>query len=283
MQWTLYANSPAPLEEDVLPWAVPGPLPVAAELADQLHLLVPTSQPGQGCPLLVVPESEMGTAQVWDFLARLAPGHYTDYATYANTRPWVPVAELMRLCGLRADYRNRADWAEVALFAGDVLEFGKEHDFAPAVLRLWSRLLPEHRNAWRELFLERSVRKNFIREIIQDFYDLDAAGREASLAEAIERSAQWTAPSRPFPGDRFRDLVRLRRYPRFEASRVALEEVRRSFPRVQGVALDVPAHLEDDALSLHLRFRSGAEFAAILDSLKDDRIVGTLEKMFPLL
>ena len=283
MHWSQYNEAPMESETHVLPWAQGGQVPVAVELADARYLILPAAEPQPSAPLLVVPETETRDPQAWRLLLQLAPAHYTELAAYSHGRPWVPVDELMKLCGLNPNYRNRADWAEVALFAPDVLSFGKEQDFAPAVLRLWNRLTPQHRQRWRVLFEERHLRKNFIREIIADFYDLGSFVRDTILAEAEAQSLSWKARSRPFPGEKFRDLVRSARYPRFEESRALVEEARRAFPKLAGVTLDVPAHLEEDSLTLQLRFKSTEELAALLDSLQDHRVNGSLRELLALL
>ncbi len=284
MDWTNYASAKPELQADhIFPWAEGGPLPVAVRLDHGLFTLIPADTAAGRGPLLVLDAGDGARAETWRFLLQLAPAHYTDCAAYAQSRPWVPMEELMLLLGFRADYRNLSDWREVAAFSKDVLAFGKEYDFPPSVLRLWNRFSADHRGRWAELFHERNIRKNFIREIVADFYDLTPELREEATLRAQEQSAAWKARNRPFPGDRLRDLVRQLRYPHFEQSRLQLEEARRSFRAPHGVRLEVPAHLEDSALSLHISFASIEELDGILAELSGERIRPPLEQMLRLL
>lgn len=236
-------------------WAAPMQPGLAVRSKGKLAVLIPVEPDAAGAaPWGVFTPEEMAHPQTWRYLLRLAPAHYTDLAAYWAAHPELPMDELIRLCGLRPDYRNRADWQDVGKYPTDVLTFGKQFDFAPAVLRLWERIGADQRAAWSKLWEERNIKKNFIREIIQDVYDLEDQARDEVLQAAQQLAQNWKAKSRPFPGEKVRDLVRQKRYPKFESNRAAIEQARSSFPRIPGVLLDIPANLEDDTLTLRMQF-----------------------------
>ena len=268
MIWKTYtpAESAAFKHEHVLPWAENRVFAFALDTGTGLSWLVPPPETHGGDspsatapPVGVFTPDDLAGEEAWRLLLRLYPGHAADIARYSASRGEIPADVFLNVLGLRNHYKNLADWRELGEVDESCRELARRYDFPINVLRLWNRLNEANRSAWMELWRKRNVRKNLIREIIRDFYDLDEAGRERALERAEEYSAAWKARSGHFPGEKLRDIVREIRYPRFETLAVQLRDLKKELNLPAGIRLDIPAGLESNRLTLELEFTSVQE------------------------
>ena len=241
------------------------------------------SGPGEPVqPVAIASLADLETPDFWATVLRHHPRHPADLARYAHEHGPAPEVFLAAL-GLRSDYRTRDEWQGMGELDADTRDLARRYDFPFAVLRLWDRVNGDERRRWRMLFEERILKKNFIREIITDLYDLAPEQREQVLRAAEEFSAAWQARSGTFPGDRLRDIVRATRYPRLEENRRAVDEARSDLGALpRGVKLQLPPDLESTRLKLELEFDSAARLEEQLAFFSKERRLA-LQKILDLL
>jgi hypothetical protein len=103
----------------------------------------------------------------------------------------MPGSELCALMGIKADYRGLADAQDARHLDEASVHLAETYDLPLHVVRLFSRI--SQREKLLSLLQERSVRKNLIREIVQDLYDLQEDKRAAVIEEMMAYSEGWTS------------------------------------------------------------------------------------------
>ncbi|MBI3395960.1 MAG: hypothetical protein HY042_09005, partial [Spirochaetia bacterium] len=154
-------------------------------------------------------------------------------ARYNRAHPEIPAETLLGVLGMKTHFKNVADWKEMGALDEDVSAFGRDFDFAIDVLRLFQRLTLEERNAWISIWRARGVRRNLIRDIILDYYDLTPALRAQVLVDCAAFAENWAARSGVFPAEELRDMVRSRRFPMVTKAKQELHTLQAAlqFPR----------------------------------------------------
>ena len=283
-------------EDYLLPWAHPqdfGLLLAAAGERRQDSWLVkprmgpnPQEEQSAGLPVALLDISEFRQVSTWQFLLRLCPAPMVDLARYqishAETAGLTPEL-FLEVLGLKRHYKTRSDWEELGQLEESARELGRTYDFPITILRLWNRLEAAQQEGWREIWTHRNLKKNIIREIIQDYYDLSAEDRKISLEKAREFSSGWKARSGTFPGEDLRQIVRDYRYPMAEARRREVRDFKKKLNYGKGIHLEIPRHLESNRLQVTLEFQSSAELKKHLADLAADSNMEMLDKILNLL
>lgn len=227
-------------------------------------------------PCCVYAEPELKDPAVWAALLRVLPAHRVDLAAYQLnlgdefTNRFAPET-LLVASGGKANFKTLSEWKELGALSHTARRLGRRFDLPLNVLRLWSRLSPEHQQGWLALFEAHPFNRNFIRDITGDLYDLDPANRDAALADAEQHAAAWLARktrSRAYPAGEVRDLVRARRSPGIEALRRRLIQARRELGLPGGLQLDWPVDLEQRRLTLSMQFGSLEQLETLLATVE---------------
>ncbi len=268
----------------LLPWARTGPVTCAYISDDnEWFWLSPPPNGKTETPVLAFSREELKTPGAWAELLRLFPAHRLELAAYSALHPEIPPEALLEALGLKAHYRSLADWKEAGQLSASTIEFGCLHDFNVDVLRLWDRFSESDRAAWNELFLARNFKKNLVRDIVLDLYDLAPEERSRMIAEALDFSAGWRARSGHFPAEEIRDQVRALRSPRIEQLKKEIYSMKKQLRLPPGVRLSIPPDLEAKRLEIHFEFSDVEELGAKLDQIRGDesleRIRSILEKL----
>ena len=125
------------------------------------------------------------------------------------------------------------------------------------------------------------MKRNIIREIIADFYDLDGEQRNRALLETERFVKNWKAKKGRFPSEKIRDMVRIFRNPEHEKLRAEVAKRKGKLDLPSGVTLDIPPHFESDRLTMNIEFRSATELSEKLEKLlskgTENRIRSLLE------
>lgn len=237
---------------------------------DRLHALTPppadaaAPESKSEFPCGIYDEAELNDPAVWGALLRVTPLHRVDLAAYQQrlgdefTRRFA-AETLLVAAGGKTNFKTLSEWKELGALGETARRLGRRFDLPLNVLRLWSRLSDEHQNGWLALFEAHPFNRNFIRDIIGDLYDLDAADRNQALTDAQQHAAAWLARktrSRAYPVGEVRDLVRARRSPGIEALRRRMIQTRRELGLPGGVQLEWPVDLEQRRLTLSVQFNS---------------------------
>lgn len=242
-------------------------------LTEDGRCLVLASGPGPAC---VFSREDVLSPAAWKLLRSFAPVHPVRLSAHIGMHfPEVPDTVLCEILGIKADYRGLADAKDVRLLDALSVSLAELYDLPVHVLRLFSRL-PE-RAELAALFEERGVRKNIVREIIQDLYDISPDRRAQVVASMQEFSARWHGQSSVFPAEQLRDIVRQYRYPRSEELRREMRAavVRMNLPA--GIQVQVPADLENGKPVLSIEISSAADMDRLSATLKDEGLRSQIE------
>ena len=277
MHWKLYDTD----EYDqisgafLFPWSEGHTIVFAAQDASgALHRLTPSlpapaEQPVENrqVPCGVYSFEELQSPDAWRALLDMCPAHRIDLATYQAAHPEFPAEALLQASGGKLNFKSLSDWRELGALDEKSAALGRAFDLPLNVLRLWSRLDATERTGWLGLFEAHPFNKNFIRDIVLDLYDLDAARRKTALAAALEHAERWLARetrSRAYPAGEVRDLVRELRSPASASLRRRLLQLRRDLGLPKQMQLEWPVDLEQRQLTLQMEFSDRDGLQALL-------------------
>lgn len=230
-------------------------------------------------PTALIDQTEFLDPEVWKKMLAFAPADRFDLSGYAAKNPDLPAELFLRILGMDPNYRSVSDFTELSALRPETIVFGKTHDFHVNILRLFDRIPQPQCKAWQSLWEKRRIKKNLIREIIQDFYDLSAPEREKTLRKCEEFSEAWKAKSGVFPAEEIRDTVRRARNPSIEENAARMRDLKNRIS-AKGITLDIPSDLEAKKLTLRLEFTDMKEFQNHLDRLNKKETAQTLEGLF---
>ncbi|MBE7437918.1 MAG: hypothetical protein HS115_05615 [Spirochaetales bacterium] len=249
--------------------------------------LLPPSKPQLPCDLifedgwLAEPEghshalhfdrSDFDTEAAWTALLTVYPLHRLDLAYYSARHSDLPPGPMLLALGLRKNYQSLAEWREAGLLSHRGRGLGVLYDLPLATIRLYDRFGEADQNTWDQLWQKRRVKKNLVREMIHDFYDLGPVDRQECLAEVQAFEESWAARSAPFPAETLRDLVRARRFPELTALGQRVKEKIRELKLPPGIHIPLPADLEATSLEIRFSFSSARELEGLLATLQPDQ------------
>lgn len=217
---------------------------------------------------------------VWELILSLYRMSIVDAARWwrshhADRTP----AGLMQAFGLAEHHRSLADWKEMSELGASAAEMNRRYDLPLNTLRLWNRFHEQEQKAWLHIFELRRIKKNLIREIITDYYDLNPEARKLCLQECTDFAENWQARSSVFPAQELRDLVHRRRYPQYAALRQELFGLRRELQLPKNVAVELPADLESGYVQLRVDLRKPDDVKALATLLSDEKRQALLEEI----
>ena len=178
---------------------------------------------------------------------------------------------IMQSFGLADHHKSHSDWNEMSTLSDSSAYMSQTYDLPLNTLRLWSRLSPDQQSTWKHIFALRQVKKNLIREIITDFYDLDEATKTECLNEALEIAENWQGRSSVFPAHELRDFVHRRRYPRLTTLAQELYQIRKELNAPKNISIELPADLESGYTQIRADLRNPADIQSLLDFLSDEK------------
>ncbi|EHQ06934.1 hypothetical protein [Leptonema illini] len=231
-------------------------------------------------PAAIISADEFGHSAVWRLILSLYKTSIVDAARWwrlhHNERP--PVG-IMQAFGLAEHHRSLADWKEMSELEASAAELNRRYDLPLNTLRLWNRLGDDEQKGWLHIFELRQVKKNLIREIVMDYYDLDAEGRRLCLEECTVFAENWQARSSVFPSQELRDLVHRRRYPQYAAMRQDLFALKKELNTPKNIAVELPADLESGYVQLRIELRRPDDVKALSAFLSDAKRQALLEQI----
>lgn len=266
-------------------WLLPGvtqTLHAFAVKSEGLHLLIAPQLQEASHPVAIYDLAELQRQSAWqEILPALHSLHLVDLAAYQQVHKQIEATLLLSALGKRVDYRALADWKEMAALDESSQELARKYDFHLNTLRLWDRLNPNHREQWLHIWQNRQVKKNLIREIIHDYYDLKADYRTLALQAAADLDQGWGPGI--FPSEKLRDIVRDLRNPGSQQLRREVFQIKRAMDLPRQIQLSLPPDLEARKLELRLSFQNLAELETLIKFTSADTFRAQLQKILNLL
>lgn len=231
-------------------------------------------------PAAIISADEFGHSAVWRLILSLYKTSLVDAARWWRSHHSKrSPAGLMQAFGLAEHHRSLADWKEMSELEASAAELNRRYDLPLNTLRLWNRLGDDERKGWLHIFELRQVKKNLIREIVMDYYDLDAEGRRLCLEECTAFAEGWQARSSVFPSQELRDLVHRRRYPQYATMRQELFVLKKELNTPKNINVELPADLESGYVQLRVELRRPDDVKALSAFLSDKKRQTLLEQI----
>ncbi|MCB1172194.1 MAG: hypothetical protein KDK39_01455 [Leptospiraceae bacterium] len=218
-------------------------------------------------PVLECSPADLLDRELWRQIQAWHKLNLWDLARFCLGQKRYAVADLMQAMGHQPNYKKIEEWQDYARLDQESCEFAGRYQFTIHTLRLWNRLERAQRESWRQIFTGRQIKKNLVREMIHDYYDLDSSTRQEALAAAHEFSLGWGDSKAVFPADQLRDLVRSFRSREYMQQLTLAANAKRALQLPRHIQLDLPADLELHAMELRIRFQSSAQLQESLTFL----------------
>ncbi len=268
-------------------WELPaetdtGPLLLLLHGGEPFRLAGPAAA-SEGAPALELELADLRQAETWRNLFRYYALYRGDLARWQHRHPEVAPETLLEALGVSATFKSVSEWREWSELDELSLALGRQHDLPLPALRLWNRLADDLRRGWLGIWELRNFKRNLIRDIILDFYELAAEAQNETLAEARRFAETWQQRSAVFPQDEVRDLVRARRAPAVAQLRREIYKIKRELGLRRGVQLDSAEDLEDARLTLRIEFESVAQLDELLRACQDEKFRAGLDRIIALL
>lgn len=263
----LLADPPA--DNDAHDVATPRYAPVYVLGGPNGYVLIPGNrasfaQIADDTPLGIVEPADLDDPAFWRTMLALHPVSVVDLARWwRSCIPHASPVGMMLAHGLANNHRSLADWKEMAELDDSSALLHRLHELPLSTLRLWNRLAEDTQSAWWSVFTSRHIKRNLIREIITDFYDLSPEDRASILTECLGFAAAWGENPAPFPAQQLRDRVHRKRYARSEVQRSELFALKRRMGLPRWLDVEIPPDLE----ATNLRIRADLDSEEAVDEL----------------
>lgn len=234
-------------------------------------------------PVLIMTKEELNSVETWQTILRLTGIHKVTLARWQALTGIVPIETLMKASGINPHFKNQAEWKEMAKFSDRTEEFALTYDFPVNILRLFERLTEEQCLAWTDIFERRNFKKNIIREILVDFYDIPDDQKETALETAQEFERNWKARSGVFPQEEIRAIIRRVRYPSLMSFLTTLKEAQKQFPTKNGIQLKLPESFESDQIKIELSFKKPEDLDNQIQVLQSNEAKSSIKDITELL
>lgn len=234
-------------------------------------------------PALVLTPSEFVEAPIWRKILQYHNIHSLDLAIYSRQHPQIPIEALMEALDLKITYQTREHWQEMSLFAKITRILGKSYGFKINTLRLFDRLENAEQSLWMEIWQKRNIKKNLIRDIIADYYDLSPSAKKKALEMAMEFEEGWGQTSSVFPAFQLRDIVRQLRFPEVTNTRNQVDSVSKKMKFPKQMNLDIPDDFENSNLQLRIQFSSIDELNHCIQHLQKGDVEEGMKNLIELM
>lgn len=236
--------------------------------ADETGLLT-LPPPKEKIPVIFFSSRE--ELQVWELLVRWHPQSKTDLARYGKYRHFEPSA-FMEALGYRVNYRSLDEWKESSDFSDITASLDHMYDLPVSMLRLCNRLSVEELMYWIDVFTIHKCKKNYIIEIIKNYYDIAPPQRQLLRERFIELEKDILHKSEPFPWQTFMEYAREVRFPELYAEKKKLDVIRQKI-ETKFLHVTIPEDLESGFIELKLRIARENDFdlgKKYIDEKSDD-------------
>lgn len=228
-------------------------------------------------PACLLEPADLDQAETWQMVRRFADVHPLRLlSAVLKFHPDLSDSLAAEILGLKSDYRGRADALDARRFSEAAVRLAELFDPPVHILRLFDRL--GQKEDLLEIFVRLNIKRNLVREIIQDFYDLPDTERYAALEDMKQAAAEGA-----ISGEDLRGLVRLIRFPRSEELR---RQVRVCVSRMElppGVRIEIPADLENGGPLLALEIKQANDAGRISELLRSQPFQERLGEIFQIL
>lgn len=270
-------------KEKILPWAHPSPIPFAVRIEKDLFWLIEPLNLKSAQSIASFFWEDLEKSEAWEILVKSAPAHLLDLASYSHSQNYKYDEIFFNLLGMKMTHKSISEWKEAGSLSHETILFGKKYDFTVNVLRLWERLSADENNFWSELFLQRNIKKNLIREIIDDYYDLNAENRKTARSFAEKFSKNWTNTRSPFPAHLIRDEIHNLRYPVSEKIKKEIKNIQTKLNLPGNAVMNIPRSFEKDQLELTIKFKKTEELQRVITLLSSPKAITAIDELFEVL
>lgn len=234
-------------------------------------------------PAIIFSPEELTRQDSWNRILQYHEIHELDLAVYAKNHPEISIDTFIGAKNQKITYKTRENWIEMAEFDENSRQLGKVYGFKNSVLRLFNRFTKDDQLEWIDIWQRRNIKKNFIRDLITDYYDLPVNIRPGIMAQVREFEKGWGDSASVFPSSGLRDLVHEARYPEISKIKKQIQNLKKQMKLPKEILLELPDDYELQKLELRLCFQSTKELKDQLNILQNSNTQKSLKQLLAFL
>jgi hypothetical protein len=195
---------------------------------------------------------------------------------------------LFEALGWSYNYKTKNEWEECSKFKKNSIILLNIYPYPISIIRLWDRILEEIQNIWLEILSIFPIKKNLLREIIQDLYDLDYENQKDISLKAMELAKKYQDKKLPiFPYEEIKDLIKSVRYPESyirKKESYKLKKKLEQYLQIKNLDIILPEDLESESIEFKILLRNKKELEIFMNKISEpksrDLIVELIEYVF---
>ncbi len=225
---------------------------------------------------LIIEKKDFETNLFWDFINYFYKINIIKLAKWWNKNHLFENLEnLFLIFGWSYNYKTKSEWEEWCKFQKNseiLLDF---YDFSIQTIRLWDRFSEENQNIWLEILKIFRIKKNYMKEIIHDLYDLTYEEQKSLSLNALELAKKYQVQKMNlFPQDEIRELIKSVRYKlsyeRKKESYKLKKKIEHSL-NLKNLDINLPEDLESEPIELKIYLKNKNDLLLFLEKIQDSK------------
>jgi hypothetical protein len=223
-----------------------------------------------------IEKKDFTTNLFWDFINYFYKLNIIKLAKWWNkNRLFENLENLFLVFGWSYNYKTKSEWEEWHKFQKNSEILIELYDFPVQTLRLWDRLPETIQSIWLEILNIFRIKKNYLKEIIQDLYDLSTEEQESLSLKALELAKKYQAEKMNlFPQEEIRELIKSVRYKlsyeRKKESYKLKKKIEHSL-QLKNLDINLPEDLESEPIELKIYLKNKNDLLLFLEKIQDSK------------
>lgn len=283
MKWNLLYKDAGKISDHLFTWADRS-LPVLAyENEKGLFWLTLPPELEADFPVGIVTDRDFDDRDFWRLVIRLTEPMHIDLAHYWHSHQNISCQNIMMAMNLTVNYKSIEEWKELGTLGRQATNLAKKTNLPLSVLRLFNRFNEDECEDMIKIFDLTNMKKNYMREFIQSYYDLDRDRRKEFLSDAMMLIPSGEEKTSKDSSERILEEMRKVRYPALSKYREKLKQAKNQISLPRGLRMEVAEDFESREIRFEFAIRSPDEIDSICKKLNSNRNIGAFQTIFKLL
>ncbi|GIX41108.1 MAG: hypothetical protein KatS3mg129_0841 [Leptospiraceae bacterium] len=239
--------------------------------------------------IILIENLDLETSKFWDFIFEFYKKNYIILAKwYYQYLLFSHLEGLFTALGWSFNYKTKSEWEEWSRLKQSSELLLNLYDFPINTMRLWDRFTYEIQQIWLEILSIFRIKKNLLREIIHDLYDLSIEDQKFVSIKSLELAKNFqNKKNNLFPQEEIRDLVKSKRFPLSYHRKKESYKLKKKLEhhlQLKNLDIHLPEDLESQPIEFKLLLRNKEDLEIFIDKIQNPKnkelIIDLLEYVF---
>ncbi len=228
--------------------------------------------------IVEIEKNELESVDFWNFIKTFYKFNIIKIAKWwDNFSPDVNTYGFFLSMGWSMNYKTINEWKEWKSFNENSILLLDLYEFPISVIRIWDRFPLDIQKKWLEILSIYNIKRNVLKEIIIDLYDLSYNEQEHISSTCLKMAKDFLQKDQSiFPQDEMKEIIKQKRFPMSYQKKKESYFYKKKLENLidfKNLKIDIPDDLESDPVVFQIYFRNVEDFEILLSKIKGKNLI----------